>query len=211
MYPATLRNSDTFFLDLSEEMCHTCFYHGDLPYERFTEAFFQRYLAVGDVFLDVGANIGYFTRLASKLAGPEGRVHAFEPVPAAIRLLRKNSEGLANVVVHEIAVSDHKGERSFSVRKQGETSSLGGDEKAEKVIQVRTDTIDNLVPPGGRVDVIQLDADGYEYAVLQGTKDTIQSKRPLIYFELLDCYARQRGLTPDSFDALLNPLGYSLA
>lgn len=210
MYPATLKNSDTFFLDLSEDMCHTCFYHGDLPYERFTEAFFRRYLREGDIFLDVGANIGYFTRIAGRLVGPAGHVHAFEPMPSAIRLLRKNSEHLPNISIHEIALSDHRGNSDFSIRKQGETSSLGGDPQAAKMIRVRTDTIDNLFSAHDRVDVIKIDVEGYEHEVLQGARDTLRAKQPLLYFEFLAGYARARGLTLDHYDSLLKPLGYSL-
>ena len=210
MYPAKLKNSDTFFLDMSEEMCHTCFYHGDLPYERFTEALLRTYLREGDVFLDVGANIGYFTRIASTLVGPTGHVHAFEPMPSAIRLLRKNSEHLANVSLYEIALSDHRGNSDFSVRKQGETSSLGGDPLAAEMIRVRTDTIDNLFSAHDRVDVIKIDVEGYEYEVLQGARATIQMNQPLLYFEFLAGYALARGLTIEHYDLLLKPLGYSL-
>lgn len=210
MYPATLKNSETFFLDLSEDMCHTCFYHGDVPYERFTEAFLRTFLRDGDVFLDVGANIGYFTRIASKAVGTTGHVHAFEPMPQAIRLLRKNCEHLRNVCIHEHALSNHDGSSDFSVRKQGETSSLGDDPQAAQVIRVRTDTIDNLFSAQDRVDAIKIDVEGYELEVLQGARGTIRTKQPLLYLEFLGDYTRARGLTIDDYDALLKPLGYSL-
>lgn len=50
-------------------------------YERHVQRLFCERIHPGDVVLDIGANVGFFTLLASKLAGPDGHVHAFEPVP----------------------------------------------------------------------------------------------------------------------------------
>src|SRR4029450_8092682 len=55
-------------------------------------AAFRRTLAPGDVCLDIGAHIGYYTLLAARLVGPEGHVHAFEPAPASFRRLRANRQ-----------------------------------------------------------------------------------------------------------------------
>lgn len=66
----------------------------------------------GDTFLDVGANVGYFTLLASRAVGPGGSVHAFEPSPLLCQRLvadlRRNPFA-TNVTVHQVAVSDHRG------------------------------------------------------------------------------------------------------
>lgn len=210
MYPAVLKNSDTLFLDLSENMCHTYFYYGELPHEKYTEEFFKRYLKPGDVFLDIGANIGYFTRLVSNIVGKEGVVHAFEPMPSALCLLKKNTETLKNVVLHEIALSDQQGTSSFSVRKYGDTSSLGRDPTAAQVIRVEIDTIDNVFKETDRIDMIKIDVEGFEYEVLKGAIKTIRSKRPLLYFEYIDRYAEEKGITLKDFSKLLKPLGYSI-
>jgi FkbM family methyltransferase len=65
-----------------------------------------RHLRPGGVFYDVGANVGFFSLIAARLVGPTGRVHAFEPVAENAAAVRENARlsGLANVVLHEVAV-----------------------------------------------------------------------------------------------------------
>ena len=74
-------------------------------------AWLRATLKPGDTFVDVGANVGYFTLLASDLVGPTGRVVAVEPSAATRRLLERNvsSNHVANVRIVEAAVSDHIG------------------------------------------------------------------------------------------------------
>lgn len=210
MYPAQLNNGDRLFLDLSQNMCHAYFYYGDINHEKYTECFFKHVLKPGDVFVDVGANIGYFTRIASALVG--GGVHAFEPMPAAIRLLRENARDLKNVRLHEIALSNERGVCDFSIRKYGDTSSLGADiaSATANIISVQTDTIDNVLKDEKRIDVIKIDVEGYEYEVLKGALETIKSKRPLLYFEYIESYVSNRGFAIEDFKSLFAPLGYSL-
>jgi hypothetical protein len=65
----------------------------------------------GDVVLDIGANIGYYTLIFAKLVGEEGKVFAFEPEPTNFSLLEKNVEinGYKNVVLIQKAVSNETG------------------------------------------------------------------------------------------------------
>jgi FkbM family methyltransferase len=210
MYPAILKNSDTLYLDLSENMCHSYFYEGCLPNECYTEAFLKKHVKPGDVFLDIGANIGYFTRLVSKLVGDAGTVHAFEPMPKALRVLRKNTAALRNVVLHDIAVSDCQGVSNFTVRRNGDMSSLGDHADSASVISVKTDKLDNVLKRLTKVDWIKIDVEGYEYEVLKGAVDLIASTNPLIYFEFIENYSVERSIDIDAFKALLKPLGYSI-
>jgi FkbM family methyltransferase len=210
LYPAALNNGDTLYVDLAENMCHIYFFHGGLPHERYSEAFFGTFIKRGDVVLDIGANVGYFTRLMSTLVGEGGRVHAFEPSPSALRLLRENVRRLENVQLHELAVSDTRGTSSFSIQEHGDTSSLGDDPGSNKVIRVQTDTLDNILGAAGRIDLIKIDVEGYEYEVLRGALQIIREQQPLVYFEYIERYGTDRGLTLDSFRSLLAPLGYSL-
>lgn len=211
MYPALLNNGDTLYIDLSENMCHGYFYYGEVSDEQYTDAFFKKVLGEGDTFLDVGANIGYYTRLASKLVGKRGIVHAFEPNPAAIRLLEKNTRNLSNVHLHETAVSDAEGICDFSVNKYGETSAIGLNPAAKYVVRVRQNSLDNLFLDEARIDVIKIDVEGFEKEVLFGAKDIIGKHHPLLYFEYISIYASNRGFRFADFKSLLEPWGYSLA
>lgn len=66
----------------------------------------RRLLPRGGVFFDVGANIGFFSLIAARLVGPDGKVVAFEPVPATAALISENAQrnGLATIDVRERAV-----------------------------------------------------------------------------------------------------------
>lgn len=78
----------------------------------------------GDVAVDIGANVGYYTRIASQLVGSDGAVLAFEPMPAAFRVLQLNCADLSNTRLFPVALSDSDSEVVFYVRKNGDTSSL---------------------------------------------------------------------------------------
>jgi FkbM family methyltransferase len=210
LYPAILKNRDIFYLDLFENMCHGYFYYGELPHEKYTDAFLKKYVKSGDTIIDVGANIGYYTRIASALTGKKGRVFAFEPMPSAFNLLIANTKNLINVKSHEIAISDIKGKSRFSIQKYGDTSSLVTNRPAKSVITVQTNTLDNIFQNENKIDLIKIDVEGFEYEVIKGAIKIIQAKSPLLYFEHIDKYTSNRGLTIDDFKALLEPLNYSL-
>ena len=97
---------------------------GCLPHEDGAPRLLRTVLTPGSVFVDIGANVGYFTRMASKLVGEQGRVLAFEPMPRAERILRLNTRDLSNVEVFPVALSSVEGLAEFYVRKRGDTSSL---------------------------------------------------------------------------------------
>lgn len=81
-------------------------------YEPFSCELFKKYLHKGDVFVDIGANMGFFTILAAQLIGEKGRVFAFEPEPNNFALLKKNVEAnnLTNVEIFKKAVAEKNGE-----------------------------------------------------------------------------------------------------
>src|SRR3990172_2612704 len=69
-------------------------------------------LRPGDTFIDIGANIGYFTLVASPLVGPSGKVHSFEPIPGIFSTLQSNvaANGLTNVRMNQAAIFETDGE-----------------------------------------------------------------------------------------------------
>ena len=81
-------------------------------YERKKTRLFEKTVTGGSVVFDIGANVGYYTLLASLLVGPGGKVFSFEPVPRNLFYLRKHlaMNRLKNVTVFEEAASDTCGE-----------------------------------------------------------------------------------------------------
>jgi FkbM family methyltransferase len=132
----------------------------------------------GDVVLDVGANLGYYTLLLARLVGAEGKVFAFEPDPNNFRLLKKNvrANGYRNVVLVQKAVAD----RSAVTRLHLSPDNKGdhrlydsGD--GRPVINVETVALDDyFADHEGAIDFIKIDIQGSEAAALRGMERLLQ-------------------------------------
>ena len=141
-------------------------------------AAFRRVLAPGDVCLDIGAHIGYYTLLAARLVGPRGHVYAFEPSPENYRRLRVNVDlnGLRNVITVELAVGE---ERRRAVLYEGAPYNTGlttlspvlaaKDPTSTRETIVDVGPVTSVVPPEdmARVRVIKIDVEWHEIEVLR--------------------------------------------
>jgi len=151
-------------------------------YEPATVAAVRALLRPGGGFVDLGANLGFFSVLAARAVGPSGRVHAFEPTPATAALLRDNvrSNGMAErVVVVEQAVAEHPGVARFSLfgaAAQANQLELDGVGDASSTIEVAVTSLDTYFAALGwpRVDVVKMDVEGAEIAALRGMRELIQ-------------------------------------
>jgi FkbM family methyltransferase len=208
-YKANLVNGDQMYLDLRENMCHGIFYYGGQPHEYGTEKVFRKVLKHGDVVVDIGANVGYYTRIASKLVGSNGVVLAFEPMPAALRVLQMNCTDLSNAKLFSLALSDRESDAIFYVRKSGDMSSLSSDSCA-KPIQVKTSTADNVLMNCAKIDFIKIDVEGFELEVIRGAHNILSAHKPIVYFEFLQGLATERGFQLRDFETLLDKYDYTL-
>jgi len=148
-------------------------------YEKATTEYCKRVIKEGDVVIDVGANLGYFTLLFSKLVGESGQVHAFEPSPLIFKLLKKNVElnGYTNVILHQKAVSNENTSMKFYINKQWHSwSSLQPRKYTEEIINVDVVTLDSL---GIMPDLIKMDTEGVEYSVLCGMQNILEEQKVL--------------------------------
>ncbi len=120
---------------------------------------------------DIGANVGFYTLLASALAGPRGRVVAFEPLPRNLEFLRAHvaMNGMTNVVIRSVALADHPGTRPFDDTPGPSEAHLA----ARGSLTVECATLDALVAKGEipPPDVIKMDVEGAELLVLRGGED----------------------------------------
>jgi FkbM family methyltransferase len=171
--------------------------------EPLVQDFLQRNVRPGDVVLDVGANVGFFTLIAARLVGSEGRVYAFEPLPSNVETLRRNVElnALANVEIIEAAVGAVEGRARLALGR----SSLDGrliadDQSAEESVEVRVVSLDGV----GLRDparVVKIDVEGAEWDVLKGMKDLLRT-RPIIL-----CEVHSDGAPTDQLAAVADALG----
>jgi FkbM family methyltransferase len=134
----------------------------------------------GDVVYDVGANVGFYTLLASTLTGPSGRVFSFEPLPRNLALLKRHVEmnQMSNVEILDGAVSDKSGTARFSTGDIPEMTHLS----ATGEIEVQTYQLDELVSRGRLPPpwVMKIDVEGAETAVLSGAREILQRHKPIL-------------------------------
>jgi FkbM family methyltransferase len=166
------------------------------------------------VFVDVGASVGYFTILAGRAAGPEGKVIACEPGPQNHTALLLNTmvNGLDNVRVVPCAVSDsasvvlyHRlgGGNGSITSYDGDPASIGSRDL------IRTRTLDDILGGEPRVDVVKIDVEGAEGRVMAGASETLRRHRPTLLFEFSPPGLQAvSGVTGDFFLRNLAALGY---
>lgn len=138
-----------------------------------------RLTPVGGQAIDAGANVGYMTSLLAAKAGPGGRVESFEPHPVVGQRLRDNvrhgaGPAVAAVGVHAVALSDAAGVARFVIpgdfaANEGIGHIAAGGGPAANEITVPTATLDDLFPDR-RFDVMKIDVEGHEAAVLRGAR-----------------------------------------
>jgi FkbM family methyltransferase len=142
-------------------------------------------LRPGDTLLDIGANYGSIGLLAARRVGPQGRVHCFEPQPRLAECIRVSTalNGLNNLTVHELALSDRNGTLPLTVPSghTGRASLCPGacEGTAFSVPVCHTgDYLESLGPTNTRV--IKLDVESHETAVLTAASGFLEETKPLV-------------------------------
>jgi len=164
----------------------------DGEYERETMNVIHAYLSPGGVFVDVGANVGLFSIPAAQYAGPRGRVVAAEASPEVFSYLQRNvrANNCSQVDCLQCAVCASDGSVSFypAPNEHFGMGSMGPQFNTEP-IQVPARTLDGILEEKGiaDVDVLKIDVEGFEAAVLKGAMRLLAGKcPPLIVFEFCD-------------------------
>jgi FkbM family methyltransferase len=156
-------------------------------YEPHVSAVLRDALRPGMSFVDIGANIGFFTMLAAHLVGPSGRVYAFEPYQLNVKLLYLSARvnAFEHISVFPFAASDAEGLLAFdNVGSNGHVTTPRADLSSvlttTLVYAARLDAVLRDVP---RVDVIKIDVEGTEYRALRGGVELLARSRPTIVSE----------------------------
>ena len=179
-------------LDLGERSQAHMFYGFYEPNE---VAFLRRTLRPGQVFVDAGANVGYYTAVAAGVVGPSGAVHAFEPVPWLYDRLQRLAEraGMIGFRIwpYQAALSDRGGETMIWVS-QG--SNIGWStivpglmNQAEDCYIVPCMRLDEYFSGSGRYppDMVKIDVEGAELMVLRGMAGLFEAGlRPTVLCEV---------------------------
>jgi len=192
---------------------------GGITYEDQFQAAMLDAIRPGDTVWDVGANVGFYSKKFSDIAGSSGKVFAYEPSPANLQRLNEAVASLGNVTVVPVALGECEDVVEFEQGNDplGATSRIVDKvvKSSEKQVKVHVSSGDHLVSSGvaAMPNVIKIDTEGFELDVLRGLKQTLRQKnlRTLcveIHFGLLN----ERGLpnAPSDIEKLLVSSGFSL-
>ena len=146
----------------------------------------------GNIVVDLGANIGYFTCLLAKIVGEGGKVFAFEPDPRNLKLLRRNIQenNYKNVIIADKAVSDVNGSCTlYSSQKKFGANRIFESKKnqTQDFIPIKSETIclddyfekQNLLK---KIDFIKIDVEGSEFRAFNGMKKILELNNNLKIF-----------------------------
>ena len=173
------------------------------------------HIGPGDVFYDVGANVGFFSLVAARLVGPGGHVYAFEPVASIAESIRANAarNRFRNVTVLAVAVGSESGTAELLMSRHPGGATLSVADAPVDVagsLRVPTVTIDELVT-GGRIlppAVVKIDVEGAELDVIRGMARTIELYAPVLVCELDHATADGLREKIDRFRGVLDEHGY---
>lgn len=191
-------------------------------YEPCTSVVLRRLLHAGDTFVDVGANVGWFSLLASRWVGPHGLVLSVEPSQRECSRLRGHvaHNHLTNVRVLQIAAGREEGEGVLHVADERHSglntlkpAFMYDDVRESYTERVRVVPLDALVEREGipRVDVIKIDVEGAEYDVVMGARNIIERHRPLLILEVAGEATSAGHAERQALERFLRSFGYVFA
>jgi FkbM family methyltransferase len=184
------------------------------------QEFIRKYLGIGDIFVDIGANIGLFTILAANEVGQKGKVIAFEPTLETYNQLLTNIaiNYFNNVKCIHMALSNKEGIRTLikSIDGFGAWNSLAKPTAGKKfdIEEVRCTTWDIFSEENdltGKVNLIKIDIEGWELYALEGAEKTFKrDDAPDLLIEFTEVNARSAGTSCADIYNKLTELGYQI-
>jgi len=145
--------------------------------DQFEIELLKKHLKQGDVVLDIGANIGYYAELISKLVGEKGRVHCFEPDSINFKHLQNNCGSISNLVLNNTAVGPKTEKLKIYTSKNLNVDHRTYEpEDYDEVLEIDAVSIDDyLKGKEQKVQLIKMDIQGFEMQAVQGMKDTLKN------------------------------------
>lgn len=147
----------------------------------------KRLIKPGDAFFDVGANAGFFTLLAARLVGDQGKCVAFDPSPENVQSIREQIDlnAFQHCTVVAEGISDREGVADFFFETPGSAMGhLGKPNNGEQGLRVPVTTLDRAAQRFGRPDFIKVDIEGAEGDALSAATNVLQTIRPVWLIEL---------------------------
>ena len=183
LMPVRTLDGRILYLDLREPMCMPYLLAGEIWMEDGPTQFVRSVVQPGEVVIDIGANVGWYSTLLSEQVGASGRVYGFEPNLAAYRLLTESAKQYPQLEIIPAAVTDYEGEAELNVSLYGEQSSIGDIPTAVAKQKCSVTTLDTFLQSRGEafVHFVKCDAEGAELSILRGATRLLESARPPIW------------------------------
>jgi FkbM family methyltransferase len=179
-------------------------------YEKGTIQLLGDFLKHGSIFMDIGANIGLMSTIASKIVGEKGRVYAVEANPKTIEVLRHNCaiNLCENIEILPIALASEKGSailyENWNVNRGGASLISQGDKHG---LTVSKERLDELFSPDSPVHLVKIDVEGFELEVLKGGIAWFKTQQPVFIIEVSTQRTNQEGATPESIMSFVANFG----
>jgi len=184
-------------------------------YEIETATWIEKQLSKTDdgVFIDMGANAGYFTLLGSKYVGSHGKVIAFEPIPKNVNIIlaHLDANDINNTIVETKIVSNTNGTLDFTIEENNANSHISDIDishaamSTAEVIKIKTVRLDDYVKEKKiQPKVIKIDVEGAELDVLNGALETLRKYKP---FCIVSTHSKQ---LHDNCKKLFEENGYTV-
>ena len=171
-------------------------------YEELESKIMEEKIEMGNIVVDVGANIGLHTLNMAKIVGNTGQVFAFEPDPSNFEILKKNVKinNYKNIILEQKAVGDKHGRTTlYQSDHPGKHRIFPQTEQAKSQVQVELTNLDNYFDSDmiDKINFIKIDVEGLEFSVLKGMKNILKnSKKIKILFEFMPENTMEVGFTP---------------
>ena len=177
----------------------------------------KKYVRKGDIVIDIGAHVGYYTLLMAQLVGKNGKVYSFEPDPVNFQLLKKSVEinGFENVVLIQKAVSNITDKVKLFLGDDDSAINRIYDAKlgdTKESIDVESITIDEYFKENDElINFIKIDSEGSEVKIVNGMKQFLSRNKELVMMtEFFPFLIKKSGDKPNQYLKSLEKSGFNL-
>lgn len=156
-------------------------------------------LAPGQVFVDVGGNVGIMSFNAASVVGPSGKVIAFEPNPHNVSAFRRGivANDFPHITVFPLALSDHR--HMIGLTSASNAKVLGDAVATQAAEVIQAISADEILKDEARIDLVKIDIEGYELPALKGMQGVLAGHKPKILCEFNPlCLRAQGGIEPSA-------------
>ena len=185
-------------------------------YEELESKIMEEKIEMGNIVVDVGANIGLHTLNMARIVGNTGQVFAFEPDPSNFEILKKNVKinNYKNIILEQKAVGDKHGRTTlYQSDHPGKHRIFPQTEQAKGQVQVELTNLDNYFDFDmiDKINFIKIDVEGMEFGVLKGMKNILKNNKNIkILFEFVPKDTMEAGFIPIELLNYLTSNGFKL-